>query len=154
MGYLVDTTGRLLLPTADEGAAFEALTAAMATRQGCFDPEDDQWPVSSLADLATYAATSVERDGEWLVLATDDQGDPKWSEQATAFYAELARWVTQGTVLITGEDGSQWRYTYADGGLTQSDVNGWDGSLEPFGSPDEEELPVEEPQRRGWFRRR
>ena len=94
MGYLVETTGRLLLPSACEGAAFEALTVAMADRDGWFDPEDDEWQVSSLAELAPFAATSVEREGEWLVLATDEEGDPKWSEQATAFYAELAKWVS------------------------------------------------------------
>ena len=154
MGYLVETTGRLLLPSDCEGAAFEALTVAMADRDGWFDPEDDEWQVSSLAELAPFAATSVEREGEWLVLATDEEGDPKWSEQATAFYAELAKWVSQGTVLVSGEDGAEWSYTFADGGLTQSGVNGWDGSLEPFGSPAEEEPSVEAPKRRGWFRRR
>jgi hypothetical protein len=154
MGYLVETTGRLLLPLDREDAAFAALTAAMADRDGWFDPDDDQWPVSSLGDLASFAATSVERQGEWLVLATDEVGDPKWSEQATAFYAELASWVTEGTVLVSGEDGAEWSYTFADGGLTQSGVNGWDGSTEPFGDPVEEVVEAQAPKRRGWFRRR
>ena len=154
MGYLVETTGRLLLPSDREGAAFNALTVAMAERDGWFDPEDDEWPVSSLADLAPFAAASVERDGEWLVLATDEEGDPKWSEQATAFYAELAGWVSDGTVHISGEDGAEWSYAFAQGQLTQSGVNGWDGSLEPSGSPLEEEPPVAAPKRRRWFRRR
>ena len=154
MGYLVETTGRLLLPLDREGAACESLTVAMADLDGWFDPEDDECQVSSLADLAPFAATSVEREGEWLVLATDEEGDPKWSEQATAFYAELAKWVSEGTVHVSGEDGAEWSYIFADGGLTQSGVNGWDGSFEPFGSPVEEEPPVETPKRRGWFRRR
>jgi hypothetical protein len=154
MGYLVETTGRLLLPLDREGAALAGLTLAMAERDGWFDPDDHDGQVSSLADLAPFAATSVEREGEWLVLATDEEGDPKWSEQATAFYAELANWVSQGTVLISGEDGTEWRYTFAEGALTQSGVNGWDGSLKPFGSPVEEEPPLEAPRRRRWSRRR
>ena len=143
----------MLLPLDREGAAFEALTVAMADRDGWFDPEDDEWQVSSLADLAPVAATSVKREGEWLVLATDEEGDPKWSEQATAFYAELAQWVSEGTVLVSGEDGAEWSYTFAEGRLTQSGVNGWDGSYEPFGTPVEEDPPVQAPKRRGWFRR-
>ena len=154
MGYSVETTGRLLLPLDREDAAFRALTAAMAEREGWFDPEDDEWQISSLADLAPVAAASLEREGEWIVLATDEEGDPKWSEQATAFYVELANWVGEGTVLISGEDGLEWSYAFTEGGLTQSGVNGWDGSLEPFGDPVEEEAPVEAPKRRGWFRRR
>ena len=154
MGYLVETTGRLLLPLAREAAAFEGVRAAVADRDGWFDPEDDQWQVSSLTDLAAVAATSVEREGEWLVLDTDEEGDPKWSDQATAFYAALATWVTEGTVLVSGEDGTEWSYTFAEGELTQSGINGWDGSVEPFGAPLEEEPPVEAPRRRGWFRRR
>lgn len=154
MGYLVETSGRLLLPLDREGAAFEALARAMADRDGWFAPEDDEVQVSSLADLATFAATAVEREGEWLVLATDEEGDPKWSEQATAFYAELAEWVAEGTVVVSGEDGAEWRYVFAEGELTQLGVNGWDGSDEPFGSPLEEEPLIEAPRRRGWFRRR
>lgn len=154
MGYMVETTGRVLLPLDREGAAFEALTVAMADRQGWFDPDDVQWPVTSLADLASFAATSVTRDGNWVVLATDEEGDPKWSEQATAFYAELASWVSEGTVLFSGEDGTEWTYTYAVDGLTQSGINGWDGSTEPFGDPIKEEPSSERPKRRGWFRRR
>lgn len=153
MGYLVETTGRVLLPLDREGAAFEALKAAMADRQGWFEPDDLQWPVTSLADLASCAATSITRDGEWFVLATDEEGDPKWSEQATAFYAELASWVSDGTVMFSGEDGTEWGYTYSAGGLTQSGTNGWDGSIEPFGDPVEEEPSAERPKRRAWFRR-
>ena len=154
MGYAVETTGRLLVPADSEGAAFDAVSAAMAERDGWYDPGDESWPITSVADLAAVAGASVLREGDWLVLVTDEEGDPKWSEQATAFYAELAKWVSQGTVLVSGEDGAEWSYTFADGGVTQSGVNGWDGSLEPFGSPVEEEPPAEAPKRRGWFRRR
>lgn len=155
MGYLVETSGRVRLPIDSEGAAFEALRVEMADRDGWFDPDDEQWPVTSLADLAPYAAASVTREGDWVVLATDEEGDPKWSEQATAFYAGLARWVGEGAVRFSGEDGMEWGYTYAAGGLTQSGTNGWDGSAEPFGDPvEEEEPPAEAPRRRGWFRRR
>lgn len=154
MGYLVETTGRLLIPLDREGAAVAALTVAMADRDGWFNPEDGEWPVSSLADLAPFAAASVEREGEWLVLATDEDGDPKWSEQATAFYAELATWVSEGAVIVSGEDGAEWRYIFAGGELTQLGVNGWDGSGEPLGNPVEDAPPIEAPRRRGWFRRR
>ncbi|MFC7359097.1 hypothetical protein [Nocardioides astragali] len=158
MGYTVETTGRVRLPRDREDAAFQALRVTMADRDGWFDPDDAQGPVTTFADLASFASTSVTRDGDWLVLATDDEGDPKWSEQATAFYAELANWVSEGTVVFSGEDGGEWGYTYAADGLTQSGINGWDGSSEPFGDPVEEEppaeRPAERPKRQGWFRRR
>ena len=153
MGYLVETTGRVLLPLDRERAALGALKAAMADRQGWFDPGDQEWPVTSLTDLASFAAASLTRDGEWLALDTDEEGDPKWSEQATAFYAELASWVSDGVVVFSGEDGTGWSYVYDAGRLTQSGINGWDGSAEPFGDPVEDEPPVPEPKRRGWFRR-
>ena len=158
MGYTVETSGRLLLPPDREGAVFDALPAAMAERDGWFDPDDDEWPITTLADLAQVAGASVERDGDWLVLGTDEEGDPKWSDQATAFYVGIARWVDQGEVVLSGEDETEWRYTYAAGAMTQSGTNGWDGSVEPFGDPVHDEPPVvTQPQqrtRRGWFRRR
>ena len=157
MGYSVDTTGRVLLPLDREGAAFAALTAAMADKDGWFDAGDPQWPVDSLADLASYAAASVARDGDWLVFTPDEEGDPKWSEQATAFYAELARWVTEGTIVITGEDDEEWSYTYTAGRLAQSGTNGWDGATEPSGEPvevAEQDPSAERARRRGWLRRR
>lgn len=156
MGYDVETSGRVLLPRDREDAAFASVSAAMSGLDGWFDPDDEQWPVSSLTDLAEYAAASVTRDGDWLVLATNEDGDPKWSDQATAFYADLARWVDEGEVHVSGEDGTEWRYTYAAGGLTQSGTNGWDGSTEPFGAPaeEQEEAQPARPARRGRFRRR
>jgi hypothetical protein len=144
----------LLLPLEREDAAFPALVEAVARRDGWFDPDDEQWPVTSVGDLAPVAGASVERDGDWLVLATDEEGDPKWSEQATAFYVELASWVTEGSVHLVGEDETEWSYSYADGVMTQSGVNGWDGSIEPFGDPVEDKPPAPARQRRGWFRRR
>ena len=159
MGYGVATTGRLLLPADRDGAAFDAVSAVMAAHDGWYDPDDDEWPITSLADLAAVAGARVERDGEWLVLDTDEEGDPKWPDQATAFYVELAPLVSGGSVLLSGEDGTEWIYTYADGTITQSGVNGWDGSTEPFGDPVDEEpavgaTPAAAPKKRGWFRRR
>ena len=155
MGYLVETTGRLLLPLDREAAAFDALVAAMADRQGWFRPDDEEWPVTSLADLATYAAAAVTRDGDWLVLSTDEAGDPKWSDQADAFYEELARWVTEGTVSFTGEDGMPWSVTYAEGRMTRSETDEWD---EPAELLDDEPAAAQPaaapPARRRWFRRR
>ncbi len=149
----METTGRVLLPVDREDAAVEALTAALAERDGWFHP-DEEWPVITLAEVASFAAAAVERTGDWLVLATDEDGDPKWSEQATAFYVELASWVTEGIVHLSGEDGMEWSYSYADGRVKQSGINGWDGANEPFGEPVQEEPPAPSPQRRGWFRRR
>jgi hypothetical protein len=91
MGYVVETTGRVLPPSDREEAASAALTETMAVRDGWFDPEDEQWPVASLADLASFVATSVEP----------------------------ASWVDEGTVHLSGEDGTDWSYSYADGRLTQ-----------------------------------
>ncbi len=158
MGYLVVTTGRVLLPPDREAGALDALKAAMADRDGWFDPDHDAWPVASLDDLAAFVASiSLRRHGDWLVLRTDEEGDPKWSEQATAFFAELARWVDQGEVAFTGvqDEDETWTYTYAAGLLTQTGVNGWDGSAEPFGEPVQEPpatQPAPTPKR--WFRRR
>ncbi|MCL8026493.1 hypothetical protein [Nocardioides bruguierae] len=154
MGYLVTTRGRLRLPATQENDAFHAAVQAMTGRDGWFHPDDE--PATSLADLATYAAASLEREGDLLVLATDEDGDPKWSAQATAFYVALAPFVADGVVTFTGEDEETWTYTYTADGLTQSGVNGWDGAAEPFGepAPDEQPAPAPAPRaRRRWFGR-
>ncbi|MEK8109731.1 hypothetical protein NKG94_45390 [Micromonospora sp. M12] len=86
-----------------------------------------------MVDLAVTARASITRDGDWLEFGADDEGDPKWSDQATALYVAIAPFVRSGTVHIEGEDGARWSYTYADGHVTQQGWNGWDGSVEPFG---------------------
>ena len=156
MGYLVITTGRLRLPVGQENHALDALKSGMAARDGWFNPDDVDWPVESLDDLAAFAASAtISRDGDWLVLTTDPDGDPKWSDQATAFYAELSRWVSEGSVTFVGEDEETWTYSYLADGLTQTGLNGWDGSAEPFGERAPDEPIADPPQRRqGWFRRR
>ncbi|MEV4534153.1 hypothetical protein AB0J82_10005 [Asanoa sp. NPDC049518] len=132
MGYLVWPSGRLHLPASDDLAAVAAATAAWARHDGWFGPGDSA-PGDTLADVAEFAAASITRDGDWIEFRYDDAGDPKWSEQATAFYVAIAPFVRSGTVKIEGEDGSTWSYTYADGKVTQDGWNGWDGSVEPFG---------------------
>ncbi|SIN32171.1 hypothetical protein [Micromonospora cremea] len=132
MGYLVQPSGRLNLPGSDEVAAVAAVKAAMAVRDGWFTP--DLFPShDTLADMAEAAGASIIRDGDWVEFGYDDEGDPKWSDQATAFYVAIAPFVRSGIVHIEGEDGAGWSYTYADGQITQRGWNGWDGSVEPFG---------------------
>lgn len=118
MGYLVATTGRLLLP---EGVERQALTVAehrMAGRDGWLDA-DQVAGVDTLAELAAYAGVTLTREGDWLTVATDHQGDPKWSDQAEEFYRSLAGFVQQGEVHLRGEDGSTWSYTYTPTGLQE-----------------------------------
>ncbi|GAA1572847.1 hypothetical protein GCM10009827_113530 [Dactylosporangium maewongense] len=134
MGYSVRPTGRLHLPAADDVAAATAIRAALAVRDGWFSEEICP-DAGAVADLAWVGAAQVVRDGDWIEFARDEQGDAKWSEQATAFYVELAPFVRAGTVSCTGEDGSTWAYAYADGKITQQGWNAWDCSLEPFGEP-------------------
>ncbi|MFC8301910.1 hypothetical protein [Micromonospora orduensis] len=132
MGYLVMPSGRVHLPEADEAAAVAAAAAAMSGRDGWFAPDGDP-SGDALVDLAEAAGASITRDGDWIEFGFDDAGDPKWSDQATAFYLAIAPFVRSGTVHIEGEDGASWSYTYADGRATQQGWNGWDGSVEPFG---------------------
>ncbi|WP_203880728.1 hypothetical protein [Planotetraspora kaengkrachanensis] len=132
MGYLVWPSGRLNLPESDDVAAVAAVKAAMAVRDGWFKP-DASSSNETLADMAEWAGASVIRDGDWIEFGYDDGGDPKWSDQATAFYVAIAPFVRSGIVQIEGEDGFGWSYTYADGQITQQGWNGWDGSIEPFG---------------------
>lgn len=131
VGYNVEPSGRLNLSESDDDAAVAAAKAACAERDGWFNP--DLFPRSqTLADLASVAAASITREGDWIAFG-HSEGDPKWSDQATAFYVAIAPFVRSGVVHIHGEDGSRWSYTYADGQLTQQGWNGWDGSIEPFG---------------------
>jgi len=132
VGYHVRPAGRLQLPAADDVAAVAAVTAAWAALDRGFDPAGFP-PSDTLADIAWAAAAAVGRDGDWLEFDHDDEGDPKWSDRATAFYVAIAPFVRSGTLHIEGEDGASWSYSYADGRLTQEGWNGWDGSVEPFG---------------------
>jgi hypothetical protein len=122
VGYLVATTGRLLLPSGLERQALTVAEHRMAARQGWFDP--DAGHIDSLADLAAYAGVRLDREGDWLTLTTDHDGDPKWSEQAEEFYRALSDFVQDGEVHLRGEDGSTWSYTYADGALAQQGDTG------------------------------
>ncbi|MGY0007610.1 hypothetical protein [Micromonospora sp. I033] len=134
MGYLVEPSGRLNLPESDDVAAVAAVRAAWAGRDGWFDPEVLP-PSDTLADIAWGAAASINRDGDWIEFGHDDEGDPKWSDQATAFYVAIAPFVRSGAVQIEGEDGARWSYTYGGGRVIQQGWNGWDGTVEPFGEP-------------------
>ncbi|MEV4490064.1 hypothetical protein AB0K04_08105 [Micromonospora coxensis] len=134
MGYLVAPSGRLNLPQSDDAAAVAAAKAAMGGRDGWFAP-DGSAASDTLVDIAEAAAASITRDGDWIEFGHDDAGDPKWSDQATAFYVAIAPFVRSGVVHVEGEDGSQWSYTYVDGRISQQGWNGWDGSVEPFGEP-------------------
>ncbi|MEW1587230.1 hypothetical protein AB0283_17560 [Micromonospora vinacea] len=132
VGYSVAPSGRLHLPESDDAAAVAAVQAAMAQRSGWYEP--DAFPTDgTLVDLAEAARATIIRDEDWIEFGYDDDGDPKWSDRATAFYVALAPFVRSGTIQIEGEDGARWSYTYADGQVTQQGWNGWDGSIEPFG---------------------
>ena len=122
------TSGRVLLPEDNERAALPALKAEVTARDGWLPSESE---LRSLEELAGCAGARAVRDGDWVLLATDKAGDPKWSEQASAFYAALSPWVRQGEVRLTGEDGTQWSYRYSPDGVAQDGVNGWDGSSAP-----------------------
>lgn len=122
MGYLVATTGRLLLPPNLERQALTVAEHRMASRQGWFDPDDEH--VDSLADLATFAGVTLTREGEWLTVSTDHGGDPKWSDQAEEFYRALSGFVQDGEVNLRGEDGSTWSYRYSPGGVQQGGDGG------------------------------
>ncbi len=116
MGYLVATTGRLLLPANLEKQALTVAEHRMSSRGGHFDP-DTAADVDTLAQLASYAGVTLARDGDWLSVSTDHAGVPKWSEQAEEFYHSLARFVQEGEVHLRGEDGTTWSYVYSSGGL-------------------------------------
>lgn len=132
MGYWIGTSGRVVLPEHDEARALALARERMlrATGSGWLTPDE---PVSTLDDLARFAGTTVEREGDVLVFAVDEEGDPKWSDQATAFWTALGEVATAGRVEIEGEDGARWSYDFTPGGLVQRGVNGWDGT----GMPDD-----------------
>ena len=132
MSYAVETTGTLLLPEELERQALTVLEVELAGRQGAFD---DSQHVDDLASLARFAGAEVRRDGEQIHLASSAGSSPEWSDQATAFYVGLARWVHQGEVHLVGQDGARWSYRYGPDGVIQVGQNGWDGSLVPFGEP-------------------
>ncbi|SCE97877.1 hypothetical protein [Micromonospora chokoriensis] len=133
MGYSVWPSGRLHLPESDDLAAAAAAKLAMAEHGGWYEPDASRSD-ETLVDLACEARASITRDGDWIEFDHDDEGDPKWSNQATAFYVAIAPFVRSGVVTIEGEDGARWSYTYAAGQMTQQGWNGWDGSVEPFGT--------------------
>jgi hypothetical protein len=130
MGYLVQSSGRLLLPERLEPQVLTVLEVELLRHDGWFQ-EDDVEAVDSLRDLARYAAVDLTRDGEWLTVTTDEDGDPKWSDQAAAFYTGLARWVLQGEVRVAGEDGQRWSYRYTPDGLVQEGVTDDTGAGNP-----------------------
>lgn len=132
VGYSVWPSGRLHLPASDDAAATAAAKAAMAEQSGWYDP-GAAGANDTLVDIAIEARASITRDGDWIEFDHDDEGDPKWSNQAMAFYVAIAPFVRSGVVHIEGEDGARWSYTYTDGQMTQQGWNGWDGSVEPFG---------------------
>ena len=119
MGYLVETSGRIRLPQELERQALTVLEVRMNAREGWFDADADH--VDSLEELATYAAAQVRRDGDWLLVETDADGDPKWSEQAEEFYRVLGSFVREGEVHVRGEDGEAWSYHYSGDGVEQRD---------------------------------
>lgn len=143
MGYLVESSGRLLLPEPLEPQALTVLEVELLRHQSGWFREDDVEAVDTLADLGRFVGAALSRDGDWLVVTTDDQGDPKWSDQATAFYVGLARWVRDGEVRFLGEDGQQWSYRYTADGTVHSGVNGWDGA--GGGAPGPEPRPAPPP---------
>src|SRR6185312_13566065 len=95
MGYSVRSAGRLHLPRPDEAAAVAAVKAAWEL--------DRVAAGETLSAVAWVAAAAITRDGDWLVVGRDEDGDAKWSHQATAFYVELAPFVRAGTVHFEGE---------------------------------------------------
>ena len=119
MGFLVVTTGRLLLPAGLERQALTVAEHRMAGLEGGFDPERAP-EVDELGDLAAYAGVALTRDGDWLVVSTDLRGDPKWSEQAEEFYRSLGGFVQEGEVHLRAQDGSSWSYAYSPTGVERS----------------------------------
>ena len=132
MTYSVETTGTILLPEDLERQALTVLEVELAGRQGPFDATQH---ADNLGALAGFAGAEVRREGDSLHLSTAPGVDREWSDQATAFYVGLARWVHHGEVHLVGQDGARWSYRYGPDGVIQVGQNGWDGSLVPFGEP-------------------
>ena len=133
MGYSVDVSGTVRLPERDEQRARELLRErVLAAGQGWLREQDD---VTTLDDLASYAAATCSRSGDTLVFSPDELGDPKWSEQATAFWLGLGELTAEGHVRVEGEEGSVWTYTYTPQGVVQRGRNGWDGTGEDVDVP-------------------
>ena len=132
MGYLVESSGRVTLPeSAEHGAAAHARQRMLAV-EGSGWLRDDE--VATLGELAEFAAgTELTRDGDDLVVTTSEGSDPKWSDQARAFWEALAEQGAVGRVDVEGEDESRWSYVLAGGRLEQSGRNGWDGTGEGYG---------------------
>ena len=132
MTYSVETSGQLLLPEELEKQALTVLEVELVSRQGRFDTAAH---VDTLAELAAYAGAQVRRDGDWLHVATSPEGDREWSDQATAFYVGLARFVREGEVSLQGADGARWSYRYGPDGVIQVGQNGWTGRSSPSARP-------------------
>lgn len=148
MGYWIGTSGSLVLPEADEPRA------VAHARRRMLEVEDSGWlsedePVTTLDDLARFVGATCERRGNVLVVDVDDEGDPKWSDQATAFWTALGDVVTSGRIDVLGEDGCRWSYDYTPDGVVQHGRNGWDGTGEPHEDEAEDgEAEPETPEQR------
>lgn len=123
MGYLVVTSGRILLPEPLEGQALAVLEVELGPLQGPFDADDLSVlgsPVESFADLAAVAGVRMVREAEWLSVSTDLEGEPTWSDQAAAFWTGLGRFATDGEIVVRGADGATWGYRYTGAGVERS----------------------------------
>lgn len=133
MGYLVVSSGRVTLA---EEAEADALARA---RTRMLDVRDSGWldadvELHDLGDLAEFAAgAALARDGDVLVVSTHEDSDPKWSDQARAFWEGLAEAGATGRVDLEGEDGARWSYALTAGAVEQTGHNGWDGTGDGYG---------------------
>ena len=135
MGYSVDVSGAVRLPEQDEQRALALLRERMLSAGSGWLRADDE--VDSLAELATYAAAACSRSGDTLVFRPDEEGDPKWSDAASAFWLGLGELSTDGHVRVDGEHDEVWTYTYTPQGVVQRGRNGWDGTGEDDGPLDD-----------------
>ncbi|WP_148574260.1 hypothetical protein [Nocardioides caldifontis] len=122
MGPLVVTSGRITLPEQLEDQALTVLEVELGGKDGPFDPDRlvvGTAHVETLADLASVAGVSVVREGDALLFSTDRQGDPRWCEQAAAFWQGLGRFATGGEIHLRGADGTTWSYRYSADGVEQ-----------------------------------